>query len=63
VVVVVSQVLKLLADIGPLNGVKHVGGIAVESLAGSVGESGLSRHRAVGSVEDSGGVGDAKLGR
>jgi hypothetical protein len=62
-VVIVLQALKPLAVVGAVNGLKDLGSVAIEGLARSVGEGGLSGDGSVGSVQDSGGVGDAELGR
>ncbi len=62
-VVIVLQALKPLAFVRAFNGLKDFGSVAVEGLAGSVGEGGLSGDGPVGAVQNSGGVGDAELGR
>src|SRR5262249_39002759 len=59
-VVDVLQLLEPLAVVGTVNGLKHFGGIAVESLTRRAGAGGLARDGAVHTLEDSGSVGDAK---
>jgi len=62
-VVDVLQLLEPLAVVGTVNGLKHFGGIAVESLTRRAGAGGLARDGAVHTLEDSGSVGDAKRWR
>lgn len=62
-VVVLGEVVKLSAVVGAVNRLNDAGGVAVERLTRSSREGGLTRDGAVGAVEDSGGVGDAKWRR
>ena len=62
-VVVVLKVVKPLAGVRTVNGLKHFGSVAVEGLAGGAAAGGLSGDGAVGAIEDSSGVGDAKRRR
>jgi hypothetical protein len=62
-VVVVVKLLKPLAGVRTVNGLKHFGRVAVEGLTGRSAASGLSGDGAVGSIKDSSGVGDAKRRR
>jgi hypothetical protein len=59
-VVVLGQLLTLLAALGTIDGLHDLEGVAVERLTRGAREGSLSRDSAVGAVEDSGGVGDAK---
>ena len=59
---IVLQILKPLAVVGTVHGLKHFAGVAVEGLTRSAGTGGLACDGAVRPIEDSGGVGDAKLG-
>ena len=59
----VLEILETPLSRGALDGLEDLGGVAVERLPADAGALGLSADRAVGSVADGGGVGDAELGR
>jgi len=58
-----AECLELRRVVVLLEGVQESLGVAVEGLAGKALGLGASGDVAVGPVEDSGGIGDAKLGR
>jgi hypothetical protein len=62
-VVVLGKVVKLLAVIGAVNSLHDPWRVAVERLPGGAGECGLAGDGTVGTIENSGGVGDAKRRR
>jgi hypothetical protein len=62
-VVVLAKVVQLLAVIGAINGLHDARRVAVERLTGRAGECGLSGDGTVGTIENSGGVGDTKRRR
>jgi hypothetical protein len=58
-----GEVVELLAMDGAIDGLKDARGVAVEGLTGGATEGGLVGDGAVGSGEDSGGVGDTQRRR
>jgi hypothetical protein len=59
----VLEILETPIGVGAIDGLENFGGVAVECLAGDARAFGVLGDGAVGSIEDSGGIGDAESGR